>query len=148
MEQYQFQTREFAISEEGVHFLRSGFNYRTIPFSEINSFKISRGHLLKKWRITLVFGLALFFFSLYLILGLFNFFNSAITRTVYIEELLIPLFPFLTGAYCIYASLQKGTVLTFTRKGKQEQLPLVEIEKSGQLESMQQYLARKTRLLY
>jgi hypothetical protein len=147
MNAYKFETSDLGISDEGLHLLRSGYNYKTLPFTDIYSIKLSKGRLTKNWKASFIFGSLLLLLGIYSATRLFVFFNSPGGGSIYIQEVLIPLFPFLTGVYCLYISLQKGEVLVAEVKGKKETFPVTAIEKKGELPDLKNFLQERTRLL-
>ena len=72
MDNYYFESREFGVSDKGIHLLRSGFNYETIEFSQVDSLTIGRGKELNNWLAILVIGLALLTAAAYYVLRAFD----------------------------------------------------------------------------
>jgi hypothetical protein len=141
MNNYHFETREFGISDTGIHLLRSGFNYETIEFFQIERLTIEKGKELNNWIAILVVGLMLISFSLYYSFRLFSVVSSGEVNVVYIEEVLVPLFPFLIGAYCLYSSTRNGTILQIeTVKKTSNKYLLKELERNNSLQSFQEFL--------
>ncbi|MFZ6008724.1 MAG: hypothetical protein ACOYXT_00130 [Bacteroidota bacterium] len=144
MTSYYFETREFGISDGGIHLLRSRFNYETIEFKEIDNLTIERGKELNNWVLIFTIGLALVSFSLYYSLRLFNIIDNNEANVIYIEQILIPLIPVMLGGYCLYSSTRNGTVLRIrTIKNKTDKFPLKELEKSNSLQAFQDLLKNK-----
>jgi hypothetical protein len=136
MAYYHFQTQEFGMSATGIHLLRSGFNYRTIPFSEIKSIQIIKGKQLRHWWAILIVGLALFAvgasLSIYVI---YTIMEGELTRYVAraITVLLIPVI----GGYFVYNALETGMILKIECiNGRKERLPLKELERRKQLQPL------------
>ncbi|OJJ23456.1 hypothetical protein BKI52_03585 [marine bacterium AO1-C] len=141
---YLFETKEFGVSEEGFHLLRSRYNYATISFEQTNLVWIGVGQELKNWLIILLIGLGLFGFSIYSSLTIFQAFTDDSIDTIYIEEILIPVIPFFMGAYCIFMGLRKGQIMRVqTQEGKLKQLSLNELSKNKQMEEFQTLLLEK-----
>jgi hypothetical protein len=42
MTNYDIESKDFALSPEGIHLLRNRFNYKTIDFSDINKATFTR----------------------------------------------------------------------------------------------------------
>src|SRR5215475_14273916 len=59
MPPYHLQSEDFALSDEGVHLLRSGFNFKTIPYNEIKQATLRRDVEIKRPLIILCLGLAM-----------------------------------------------------------------------------------------
>ena len=144
MNKFYFESREFGVSDNGIHLLRSGFNYETIEFNQVDTLTIERGKELNNWLAILVIGLALLSFAGYYSLGLLNIFGDSEVRVIYIEEILVPLGPFLLGSYCTYTSLRNSTVLRVrTIKNKSGKFSLREFEQENKLGPLQNFLAEK-----
>lgn len=144
MTEYHFESPEFGISDDGIHLLRSGFNYETIAFSQVDSLTIEKGRELNNWPVILAIGLALLSFGVYYMIGLFDVLVGDELNVIYIEETLVPLGPLLLGGYCVYTSMKNGTVLRIrTIKGKTDKFPLRHFEKQLRLKPLQSFLIEK-----
>ncbi len=140
MNEYKFETKEFAVSEKGIHFLRSRFNYETIGFNELASFRIDIGREVNNWILLLAIGILFLSFSIYYTVGMFYIIANNEVRVIHIEEIIIPVLPFLVGGYFVYASMQNGMMLSVTTiKGKTKRLPLKELVKENKLSEFQQW---------
>jgi hypothetical protein len=98
MATYLFETSEFGVSDSGIHLLRSGFNYQTIRWTEINSIKIEKGKELHNWAIILMLGLVIFIVGIYLSIRTIDILihkDNAVRNAKMILFLLIPC----VGAY-------------------------------------------------
>lgn len=142
MPDYHFETSEFGVSDTAVHYLRSRFNYKTIPYTEVDSIKIERGKELNNWGIILALGIALLAFGGYYCYALYVFmFETAVHRTISPEQILLPLIPLLAGGYCLYSSTRNGTILLLTKRdGTRDKFSLREIQKNNQLAGFQSFL--------
>ncbi len=141
---YYFETREFGISDNGIHLLRSRFNYETVHFDQVDSLTIEKGKELNNWIVILIIGLGLVGFSLYYSLRLFNIIDNNEVNVIYIEEILVPLIPFMLGGYCLYSSTRNGTILRLkTIKNKTDKFPLRELEKDNRIGQFQDFLKEK-----
>jgi hypothetical protein len=108
---YKYETDQFGMSDKSIHLLRNRFNYKSIDFTDINSIKIQRGRDLKNWLWVLLVGCGLLSFVVYDVLHIFNIFSDSRTYVIYIERLLIPLFPLVLGVYSVVISLRKSMVM-------------------------------------
>lgn len=141
MNEYAFETTEFGLSDQGIHLLRSRFNYETISFSDIESVTIEKGKELNNWAAILTFGIVLVGIAVFYILRALHVIGNQEVNVIYVEQIIIPVIPFLLGCYCLYSSTRNGTVLRFrTISGKNDKFPLKEIEKKDDLACLQQYL--------
>lgn len=140
MKSYNFQTSEFGVSENGIHFLRSGFNYKTIDFAEINRIQIQKGKELHNWWVIFIIGAVLIGLGVYLSIGIIEMFvegNVAPRNAKMIFLLLIPV----AGGYFVYNSLQTGLILKIdSSKGERNMFPLKEIIRDKKLTEFKTYL--------
>ncbi len=108
--EYHYTTNQLGISDEGIHFLRNRFEYKKIPFSQIEKVELKKGMQLNNWYVIFFVGVALLSTGIYLGLGIFNALqnpghNLRSLRIVYL--LFIPI----VGGYFVYESLQYGLIL-------------------------------------
>jgi hypothetical protein len=146
MKHYKFSTREFGISDTGIHLLRSNFNYSTINYKDITSLEIGRGRLIRNWIFVFIFGLSLIVFSIYYAYGLIVVFNDPGVKRIYLEELMVPFLPALLGGFCIYASSRKGIVMNIQHNGKKGSYPLEDIIKNNQYDDFVDYLVNTAKV--
>ncbi|UII24101.1 hypothetical protein [Fulvivirga ligni] len=143
MNSYIFETKEFGLSDEGIHLLRDRFNYKSILFSEILKIEVKKGKELKNWGVIFTIGLGLVLFFIYYSVKLYLAYVNGTLHTIYIEQIVIPVIPLLFGAYCVYNSLQNGTIMYLrTIKGKRFKLSLKSIEKDNQLQDFRKFISR------
>jgi uncharacterized membrane protein len=109
MKTYLFQTHEFGVSSEGIHLLRSGFNYETIDWSQIKSLKIQRGKALHNWFVILVIGVALLSLGIYLSIRTIDTLMYQEHAERYVKMMQFLLIPGI-GVYFIYNALRTGTL--------------------------------------
>jgi hypothetical protein len=144
MSKYYHETREFGVSDQGIHLLRSRYNYKTYDFNNVAKVIIERGKELNNWIAILVLGLALVSFALYYAVGMVELLTDYVRDRISIQEILVPLIPFLMGAYCLYSSTRNGTIMRVsTAEGKSERFPLKELEEKHELTSFKQLLKEK-----
>jgi hypothetical protein len=93
MNTYDFESTDFALSMQGVHLLRSGFNYKTIDYPDIDKATIKRTREIKNVILSMTFGFFLFAFAILQTLDVINIFNDPNVHTIYIESIILPLFP-------------------------------------------------------
>ena len=143
MMEYLFQTSEFGVSDTGMHFLRSGFNYQTIGWKEINSMKIEEGKELHNWMIIFLIGVVILVFGIYLSIRTIDILlhkAMAVRNAKMILFLLIPC----VGAYFVYNSLQTSTVLRINYfGGKKYKFSLKEIIREGRLTEFTSFMTKK-----
>lgn len=144
MTNYYFETREFGVSDKGIHLLRSRFNYETIDFSQVDSVTIERGKELNNWLAILAVGLAFVSFSVYYSVRLFSLISNHEVNVISIEEILVPLIPFILGGYCLYTSTRNGTILRIrTTQNKADKFPLKELEQHNKIRPFQDFLKER-----
>ena len=98
MTTYDFELTDFALSENGIHFLRNGFNYKTIAYHDLDRALIKRGIEIKNSFLSLLVGTALVSFSLFKCISLYKEFSDPTVYRFYIESILLPLFPDIIGS--------------------------------------------------
>ena len=124
MTNYNFKTREFGISNRGIHLLWSGFNYKTINFSEIKNIQIEQGKELNNWWIILIIGATLIVFGVSLSVGTIRALIEGNVAPHHARMILLLLIP-VVGGYFVYNSLQTGLVLKiYCTNGKKDTFPL------------------------
>lgn len=133
MNKYRFETDEFGLSDEGVHLLRSRFNYETIAYEQISKVRFERSKVVNNWVLILILGIASLVFSIYYTLILFDVFNDDRISRVYVEEVAIPFLPGFLGSFMIYSALRTGTMMVVSYGRKTKRLPLEKLRKDGQL---------------
>ncbi|PZR39650.1 MAG: hypothetical protein DI538_06355 [Azospira oryzae] len=127
-ERYLFEAKAFAVSDKGIHLFRNKFNYETIPFEDVSRLTIGRGRGVNNWIILFIIGMGLLGFAIYYSVGMFGVINHGEVRVIYVEEIVVPVLPFLIGAYFIYASLKNELMLTVsTIQSNVKRLPLGEL---------------------
>jgi hypothetical protein len=133
MKQYYFRTNEFGVTDKGIHFLRSGFNYETIAFDQINKIEIKKGKELNNWFAILVIGLCLFIPGIYFAVNIINLLAHG-DRIPYGPKIALLLFIPVVGGYFIYTSLKTGTILKiYYGRDKEDKFPLHQIEVRKQM---------------
>ena|SRR5690349_5539127 len=139
---YTFQTNEFGISDNGIHLLRSGFNYRTIDFSEIKSLQIEKGKELHNWWLIFIIGTALLTWGIYLSVWVINSLIQGNVGSRFARVILLILIPLGGGGYFVYNSLRTGLILKITcSSGSKEIFPLKEMVKNKELAEFKTYLS-------
>ncbi|MEM6524637.1 MAG: hypothetical protein AAGF85_17560 [Bacteroidota bacterium] len=122
---YKFESDKFAFSDNQLHLLRNKYNFRSFSNSEIHSISIRKGKQVNNWVVLLVLGMAMIGFSIYYALRLHYLLSEGIIRSIYVEEILIPLIPTMLGGYCVYSSVRNGIVATvILNSGKTYNFPL------------------------
>jgi hypothetical protein len=143
---YQFETSQFGISDQGIHLLRNRFNYQTITFSQVDSLVIEKGRVLKHWPIILLLGIGMAAFAVFYSIALVNLLSDELGPKLEINEVIVPLMPFLLGWFCIYFSLRIETIMKVGGpQMREKRLSLAELEKAGRLEEFRIYMKGKLR---
>ncbi|HMG91039.1 MAG TPA: hypothetical protein VK589_13330 [Chryseolinea sp.] len=134
MGQYYFRTKEFGVTDSGIHLLRSGFNYETIAFSQIHKLEIKKEKEIHNWIGILVIGLILLAPGIYFAINIINVLIHGDISPRGARMVLLLLIP-LVGVYFIYTSLQTGTILQINYgKDKKDQFPLRQIIAEKQMD--------------
>jgi hypothetical protein len=133
---YHFSTNEFGISDQGIHFLRSGYNYETIKFSEIDALRIERGMEHHNWIVIFIIGALLVSAGLY---------TSGSMLAAVLEESVSGKsakgwFAFamiaILGFWFVSNSVRSGTILWIHYHGKNLKFPLRQIVQQKKLPSL------------
>jgi hypothetical protein len=145
MEKYSFETSEFGISQKGFHLLRSGFNYETIEWTELNSVKFYRGKELYNWWIILLIGIGLLILGIYLSFRTFDILLHKENPQNYAKMLLFCHIPMI-GIYFISNAIKTGTLLKINYASyKKKVFPLRQIEKAERLAEFKLLVNDETR---
>ena len=142
-ELYKFETEQFGLSDEGIHYLRNRFNYKTINYDTIESIEIKKGKDLKNWLWVITIGLALLTFVIYDLISIYLLLNSDTTYVIYIEILLIPLIPLLLWLYSVIRSLRVTEVIVGRSRNENFHLSLRKIIKENQFDEFEKYIKEK-----
>jgi hypothetical protein len=143
MNKYLFQTSEFGISDDGIHLMRSGFDYKTIRWGQINSVKIEKGKELFNWWIIFLLGVALLALGVYWSIRTVDILLHKDHAERYAKMLLFLLIPCI-GVYFVYNSLKTGTILRVKHtSSKKEMFPLREIVKENRLSEFRSLVKEK-----
>lgn len=145
--EYVFESEQFALSHNGLHLLRNGYNFQTYINQDISEIIIERGRLINRWLIILLFGVALIAGSLYYTIQLYLSVNNGVLSTIYIEQIVVPFLPLFLGAYCLYWSLRSGPCAKVVfDDGKIKSFPLDMVEKNRKLEILISHLKQSEQL--
>lgn len=143
MSHYTFETARFGLSDEGLHLLRSGHNYKTLAYPDIRKAILKKGVAIKNWLLVLLLGIGLISFAVYQAAHLYHLFMDPNTHKVYIESILLPVLPLILGNYCIYVSLKRTTILKVRYHGGKVKLPLGELFSTNEAIEVTAFLQEK-----
>jgi len=143
MNNYLFQSSEFAVSDNGIHLLRSGFNYKTIRWSEVDSIKIRKGKELNNSWIIFLLGLILLTAGVYLTIRTVDILVHKEHAERYVKMLLFLLIP-VVGVYFVYNSMRTGIIMSVNYSAdKSEMFPLNEIIRQNRLNEFKSLMTVK-----
>ena len=143
MNLYDFEATDFALSNKGVHLLRSRYNYKTIEYESIEKATIKRGPEINNVILVFVFGIGLVAFALFQSLNVLGLFKNPDVHVIYIESIVLPVLPGLLGFYLLYVATKKGTILIIETSSTKQKLRLRDFIKSNRMEDLRNYLSRK-----
>ena len=143
MSTYTFETPGFGLSNNGLHLLRSGYNYKTIDYSDIQEATLKRDVAIKNWLLVLVIGVTLILAAVFQAIHVYNLFTNPEVHTVYIESIVLPALPLILGNYCIYVALKKTTVLHVIHPGGKTKLSLNQVTRDQQVHAFVSFLQEK-----
>jgi hypothetical protein len=143
MNNYLFQSAEFAVSDNGIHLLRSGFNYKTIRWGEVDSIKIRKGKELNNSWIIFLFGLIVLTTGAYLTIRTVDILVHKEPAERYVKMLLFLLIPVI-GVYFVYNSMRTGIIMSVNYSAhKKEMFPLNEIIRQNRLNEFKSLMTVK-----
>src|SRR5688572_2660126 len=143
MTNYLFQSTEFAVSENGIHLLRSGFSYKTIRWHEVDSIRIRKGKELNNSWIIFLLGLILLTVGAYLTIRTVDILVHKENAERYVKMLLFLLIPFI-GVYFVYNSMRTGIIMSVNYAAhKREMFPLSEIINQNRLNEFKSLMTAK-----
>jgi hypothetical protein len=143
MTPYIYHTREFALSHEGIHLLRSGFNYNSIPFSDIKRMRIEKGREIHNWILIFIIGAVLIIVGIAISINVIKILIRGDLSIKGAKMILLFFIP-IVGAFFVYNSLQTGIVLKIDfSDGTKDMFPLKEIAKQKRLNDFTTFLRNK-----
>ena len=145
MANYDFESRDFALSPQGVHLMRNRFNYKTIDFNDVDKASFTRAVETINVALCLIAGVLLIAFTVYHLIGVYEDFFDPTVRHIYIESIVAAVLPLAAGLYCIYIAIKKIPLLIIESKKATFKLSLKDIIKTGDTEVLRAYLKGKLR---
>jgi hypothetical protein len=145
MTNYVIESKDFALSPEGVHLLRNRFNYKTLDFYDIDKATFTRAAETKHVLLTLIVGALLVAFAVYQTISVYEDFQDPSVYRIYIESIILPVLPLLVGLYCIYIAVKKVPLLIIELKSEKYKLSLRDIISDGRMQVLETYLKEKLR---
>jgi hypothetical protein len=143
MTAYDFETADFALSVQGLHLLRSGFNYETVRYQEIDKATVKRGREIKNVFSAMIFGTGLLAFAVLQIMFVIGLFNNPGVHSIYIESIVLPFLPGLFGIYLLYIANKKAVILIIETGSKIQKLRLGDFVKRNDMLRLINYLHTK-----
>ncbi len=138
MAKYSFATDEIGVSDEGIHLLRSGYNYETIPYAEISRVRICRGREVNNWFLLFTIGLVVLVAGIILTYLVAQVLYEGHGRRRY-HLGFVAFLPFI-GGFFVYNSLKTGVIIEIDYTIKTRRFPLSSLNKQGSLKAFQFYL--------
>jgi hypothetical protein len=142
MGKYHFETEEFGISDESIHLLRSGYNYETIPYSNVQRVRVYRGKELNNWLIILLIGLVVCISGIILTYRFADMIFEEGGSPGRYRGGVVALIPFV-GGFFIYNSFRVGVMIQIDTLTKTKRFPLKTLRKAGLLKEFQVFLSDK-----
>ncbi len=140
---YKFKTEQFGLTDKGIHFLRNGYNYQTIEYSQINYAEISKGKELNNWFIIFLIGVILIIPAIFITIPIVEAFQKGDMSGRQIRIVLLFFIP-VVGGYFVYSSLQSGTILSIHYgPDKKSRYSLNQILKRNEMKDFKLFLADK-----
>lgn len=143
MNNYLFQSTKFAVSDNGIHLLRSGFNYKTIRWNEVDSIKIKKGKELNNSWIVFLLGLILLTVVAFLTIRTVDILMHEEHAEQYVKMLLFLLIAFV-GVYFVHNSMRTGIMMSVNYAAhKKEMFQLNEIIQQNRLNEFKSLMTAK-----
>ena len=141
MNLYKFETDQFGISDNGIHLLRSRYNYETIKFSDLSEIRIEKGRQIANWFLTFMFGIALILIGFYVgYQVLHTWFFGEGYYYFHVNHFAFPILPIIVGSYSLFVSLKTGFVMTTLINGKTKKFPIDTLKKQNQIDEFVVFL--------
>jgi hypothetical protein len=145
MNNYDIQSKDFALSAQGIHLLRNRFNYKTINYDDVRKATFARAAETKNVVLTLIAGVLLVAFAMYNAIGVYENFHDPKVHRIYIESIVLPVLPLLLGLYCIYTAVKKVPSLIIELENQKHTLSVQDIYKAELVGVLEAYLKEKLR---
>ncbi len=140
---YKFKTEQFGLTDKGVHFLRKGYNYQTIDYSQINYAEIRKGKELNNWFIIFLIGAILLIIGVFITIPIVEAFHKGDMSGRQVRIVLLLFIP-VVGGYFVYSSLQTGTILSINYgSDKKSRFSLNWVLKKNEMKDFKLFLAAK-----
>lgn len=143
MTNYDIESKDFSLSPLGLHLLRNKFNYKTINLADVDKAYFTRAPETKNVALALLIGVVFVVFAIYSAICVYDDFHDPLAYHIYIESIMLPVFPLLAGSYCIYIAVKKIPLLIIELKNKKYKLSVVDVINTGQLYELESYLKEK-----
>jgi hypothetical protein len=143
MSEYKFRDADFALSEEGLHLLRSGYNYRTISYRNIENVTFRNASAVRSPFWAVLIGLAFVGLSLLQSYRVFQQFQDPTVHQIYVEAIVVVILPSFIGVYLLYVALKKELLLIVTVGKTRRKLSVKGLRAKGKLAEMEQFLSEK-----
>ncbi len=139
--QYRFQTDEFALSDSSLHWLRSRYNYKTLPYEAFDKFVFTRGREVNNWWMLFGFGvLMLGVAGLITVIIIDDLISNPYRVTINIDMIVALVIPLALGFFSLYNSLRNGDMLYAYQQRKRHRFPLRKIVREGHKDALVKYL--------
>lgn len=139
---YELETTDFALSGKGIHLLRSGYNYKTIEYGEVDKAAIYKSTEIKNVLLSQIIGIALLAFSILQTLHVISLFNNPKVYHIDIETIVLPVLPAIVGGYLVIISLKRGLILSVESEKKKYKLRLRDFVKHNKIGDVKNILSK------
>lgn len=138
---YDFQTDEFGLSNDNLHWLRSGYNYKTIPYQRFDKFWLTRGREVNNWWLLFGFGIVMLgLMALIAVSIYYDLTDNPYITTINIDKIVALVIPFFLGVFSLYMSLRNSEMLYVYQGRKRHRFPLRKLVREGRGEEFVRYL--------
>lgn len=144
MSKYLFKDTYFGISEEGLHLLRNGFNYKTLAMAEIEAVRVGKGKSIKNWFVLLGVGIFFILGALYVSRNIWSYLaEPGPGSSIYGEEIIAAVSVAVFGVYCILRSLKTEEVIEFQHATGKEAYATKELKEMGEFDDLLAFLKQR-----
>ncbi|RYZ88392.1 MAG: hypothetical protein EOP04_09500 [Proteobacteria bacterium] len=141
--EHKYSDTDFALSEEGMHLLRNGYCYQTVPYGEIEAVSFRNVSPVRSPLLALIIGIAFIGLSLLQAFRVYQQFHDPTVNKIYIEAIVVIVLPLLMGVYLLYVSLKNELLLIVKTGGRTRKLSVKGLRTSGKLAEAEHFLSEK-----
>jgi len=140
---YAYSDAQFALSDEGMHLLRSGYCYKLITYPSIEKAHFAKLSPVRSPLLAAIAGIALVIFSLLQSSVVYSHFTDPDGRRIHIQAIIVIILPLFMGAYLLYLSVKREQMLIVVTDAGRKKLSVESLQATGKLSAAADYLGQK-----